>query len=219
MTIGGEILIMKISKQASIAALCLASIATSSGAFAAGSSAQSSSQVTCKSSSYECQNWGYAGIDTYGYSGYSHTATNGTKHNCTAYAAYMLDLITPHDDRWRYLGDASAWATNARAKGLQVGTTPHTRDVAQWNSGHVAFVEQVNMDSNGKVVSIVVTDDNLNTLVTTAKVILAGSTTVGLTFPDNFITFPKFVAGGGGKPPYITTNPLVTRDLESDASQ
>lgn len=205
----------KNSKRASIAAMCVASLTTSTGAFAAGSATPSSSQVTCKSYSYDCQNWGYAGIDTYGYAGYSNTGTNGTKHNCTAYAAYMLDLVTPHDERWRFLGDASEWAVNAKAKGLQVGTTPHSRDIAQWNSGHVAFVEQVNMDFNGKLVSIVVTDDNRNSLVTTTKVILAGSKTIGLMFPDNFITFPKFAIGGGGKPPVIATTPVATTGLES----
>jgi surface antigen len=153
---------------------------------------------TCTSTSYACQTWSYTGTDPYGYYKFSTKAPNGTLHNCTAYAAYMLSLRTGYDPRWATLGNASTWASRAKSFGLPVGQTPHVGDVAQWNFGHVAFVEQVNSDSAGKVVSIVVTDDNFNRAVTTRKTIYSGASTGVIPYPDNFISFPS--TGGGGRP-------------------
>ena len=92
--------------------------------------------------------WGYSGQSTWGYPVDSHG------NNCTNYAAFRLSQtgrVNPGN-----LGDASSWAVNARAKGLTVfpGTqTPQVGDVAQWNYGHVAYVEWVSADRTQFAVS------------------------------------------------------------------
>lgn len=198
----------------SVLLLSTATAVTSmSTAFAAGSSSE-----TCVSSTYTCQTWGYVGYDSYGYYGSSAPAPNGTLHNCTAYAAFMLDFVTPYDIRWKNLGDAKDWATNARAKGAQVGSTPHFGDIAQWNFGHVAYVEAVNKDPSGKVISIKVTDDNYHRLVTTSKIIFVSASSNVIAFPDNFITFPKY-SSGGGRGPIVLSTPLINNQTESIATQ
>lgn len=121
-------------------------------------------------------------------------------HNCTSYAAYMIWMTSPTDSRWSTLGDASTWASRAASYGLPVGTVPHPGDIAQWDFGHVAYVESVTKDASGAVTSIEVTDDNYNLLVTTHKFLHPGQTKY-ISYPDHFITFPKLVGGGGARPP------------------
>jgi surface antigen len=179
-------------------------VTTADSAYAAGLTTE-----TCVSQSYACQSWGYTGTDNYGYFHFSSLGSNGTLHNCTAYVGYMLDFVTPYDSRWGTLGDASTWATRARGFGLQVGSVPHVGDIAQWNFGHVAFVEKVNRNSSGNVVSLIVTDDNYGRMVTTSKTIYVGSTGGAIAFPDNFITFPAY-SGGGGRGPNPLSQTLPT---------
>jgi surface antigen len=169
----------------------------------ASSSAWASSRVgseICISNGYSCQSWGYRGADPYGYYHFSSTGSNGTKHNCTSYAAYMLGMFSPYDSRWGSLGDATTWASRAKNYGLPVGKIPHVGDIAQWNFGHVGSVEDVILGSNGAVISILVTDDNYNRDVTTQKILYPGDTNSSVPYPDNFITFPALTGGGGGKP-------------------
>ena len=156
----------------------------------------------CTSTSYACQTYGYSGTDPYGYSNYSNHGANGTLHNCTSYAAYMVWLFSPLDNRWSTLGDASAWASRAAMYGLPVGTVPHAGDIAQWDFDHVAYVESVTKDSAGNVLTVEVTDDNYNALVTTHKFLHPGHSEI-IAYPDHFITFPKQTSGGGGggRPP------------------
>ena len=135
--------------------------------------------VTCKSTEYACTVGGYSGSDPWGYSGSSSFGTNGTKHNCTSYAAFRLHqngVTNPGN-----LGDAFNWAVNARAKGIPVDGTPRVGDIAQWNSGHVAYVDEVGSGY------IVVTDDNYGLNYTTRKTITAGTSYPA--WPDNFIHF------------------------------
>lgn len=169
-------------------------LVSANAAFAVGVTTE-----TCVSSAYACQTWGYTGTDAYGYYHYSSVGANGTLHNCTSYAAYVLSYTTPYDARWGTLGDASTWASRARGYGLPVGNTPHVGDIAQWNFGHVAYVESVAKDASGHVTSLVVTDDNYGRAVTTTKTIYVGSVGGAIAYPDNFITFPA--SGGGGKGP------------------
>lgn len=202
------------TKFTSVALLAATTLVASSAANAAGLNSE-----TCTSATYACQTWGYLGYDSYGYFAYSAPAPNGTIHNCTTYAAYMLDFVTSYDSRWKSLGDAKDWAKNAKAKGLQVGSIPHFGDIAQWNFGHVAFVEAVNKDVTGKVVSIKVTDDNYYRLVTTSKTIFVGATSNNIAFPDNFISFPKYSSGGGGKGPSILSTTPLSSQVESISTQ
>ncbi len=77
-------------------------------------------------------------------------------HNCTLYAAYRLmtsnGLTTDPTVSW---GDASQWGVNAAAHYL-VDQTPAVGAIAQWNAGHVAYVESIDATTG----AITITDDN-----------------------------------------------------------
>lgn len=74
--------------------------------------------------------------------------------NCTWYAyERRMELGRPVGSFW---GNASTWATYARAAGYRVDNVPEAGAVAQWNAyqggagyaGHVAIVESVNGDGS-----------------------------------------------------------------------
>lgn len=184
--------------------LAIGLIAVSPSFISTAAMAASGNVETCVSSSYSCQTWGYTGSDPYGYFHYSSTAPDGLLHNCTSYAAFMLGLNSPYDGRWATLGSAVTWATRAAGYGLTVGTVAHTGDIAQWDFGHVAYVEQVNRNSAGQITSIETTDDNFGRMVTTRKVLRPGATGV-VSYPDHFITFPSFGGGGSAIPPKMVS--------------
>ena len=154
-----------------VAALVL-SVAT--GVVELESAGASSGTVLCKSSDYSCTTGGYAGKDSWGYWPYGSTDSAGRWHNCTTYAAFKLaanGAANPGS-----LGDASAWAANARSKGIRVDSTPAVGAIAQWNSGHVAYVEEV---GSGYVIT---TDDNYGYNYTSRQ-----RRTPSSGWPDNFI--------------------------------
>ena len=157
----------------------------------------------CVTEGYSCASDGYSGWDPYGYYRAASFDSAGRRHNCTSYAAFELQWYTPFDSRYSNLGDASSWASLARNLGLTVGPIAHIGDIAQWNFGHVAVVEAVNYKSNGSISSIVTTDDNYGRKVTTRKILYPGETGV-ISYPDNFISFPRFTGGGSAKP-YVAT--------------
>jgi surface antigen len=72
-------------------------------------------------------------------------------HNCTLYVAYLLQEsgITLN-----WSANASYWAVDAARNGAVVNQTPTAGSVAQWNSGHIAFVDAVTANY------IVITSDN-----------------------------------------------------------
>ncbi len=163
---------------------------------------------SCVRSDYGCQSWGYSGWDPYGYFNYSSVASDGLLHNCTSYAAFVLSQTTPYDGRWATLGSATTWASRAASYGLPVGTFPHVGDIAQWDFGHVAYVEKVLKSSSGQVLSIETTDDNFGRQVTTRKVLYPGSVGV-IAYPDHFITFPQYGGGGSAIPPKMVSPVVV----------
>ncbi len=96
---------------------------------------------------YACTVGGYAAWLThpsgwawsdYGGSYPSHNAYG--PHNCTLYVAYLLQEsgIT-----LSWSANASNWASEAANNGAVVNQTPSVGSVAQWNSGHIAFVDAV----------------------------------------------------------------------------
>jgi surface antigen len=108
-----------------------------------------SQSATCASISpgYACTVGGYAAWLThpsgwawgdYGGSYPSHNAYG--PHNCTLYVAYLLQEsgIT-----LSWSANASYWASAAASNGAVVNQTPAVGSVAQWNSGHIAFVDAV----------------------------------------------------------------------------
>ncbi|WP_442965632.1 CHAP domain-containing protein [Rathayibacter sp. Leaf294] len=140
--------------------------------------------------SYGCTGGGYTGTDSWGYSNSSSTASNGTKHNCTSYAAFRVAQNGARNPG--NLGSAGSWDDNARKYGIPVDGYPRVGDIAQYNSGHVAYVEEV---GNGYIVT---TDDNYGYNYTTRKRISAGSTYPQ--WPDNFIHFTSSISKPTTKP-------------------
>lgn len=77
--------------------------------------------------------------------------------NCTNYVAWrMIKGLGFTADQMRGLGNAAAWDTNAAKKGYKVTRSPAVGAIAQWDSNHVAFVEQVNSDG-----TIVISESNV----------------------------------------------------------
>ncbi|MGH3733718.1 MAG: CHAP domain-containing protein [Acidimicrobiales bacterium] len=91
---------------------------------------------------------GWAWSD-YGGSMPSHNAYG--PHNCTLYVAYRLQ---ENGINLSWSANASNWASDADSNGATVNQTPTVGSVAQWNSGHIAYVDAVTANY------IVITSDN-----------------------------------------------------------
>ncbi len=149
----------------------------------------------CTSTAYACTTGGYSPssvdegqlwYDAYG-PGQASEGSNDLLHNCTMYAAFKLaqngyQIPTSGPDA-PVLGNASDWARQAAVlPGVTVDQTPDVGAIAQWNAGHVGYVEQVTASY------IVVTSDSF--------VYEAGHTSRyripdgSPGWPDNFIHFP-----------------------------
>ncbi|HEU5149778.1 MAG TPA: CHAP domain-containing protein [Iamia sp.] len=185
-------------------ALTLASTALIGAALADPGAAVTGATYLCgPTSTYSCTGGGYAGVDPWGYHGSSSTDAAGRKHNCTAYAAFRAAKNGSRHPG-RNLGDASAWASNARAAGFVVDQKPAVGAIAQWNanvggagsSGHVAYVEQVTTSH------IVISDDNWGRNVTTRQRIPRNSAG----WPSNFIHFADVRTAGRGGAGRITVD-------------
>ena len=152
----------------------------------------------CTSATYVCTTDGYAGRDPYGYWNYGVKDAAGRWHNCTSYAAFKISLYSPYNSSYAHLGNATTWATRAEALGLLVSTFPMEGDIAHWDYGHVAFVEDVVYNSSGVLLYIVTTSDNASELVanrvTTRRVYYPRNSN----YPDHFISFPQNGNAGGG---------------------
>jgi surface antigen len=145
---------------------------------------------------YACTIGGYAAWLThpsgwawgdYGGSYPSHNAYG--PHNCTLYVAYLLQ---ESGVRLSWSANANGWASEAASNGAVVNQTPAVGSVAQWNSGHIAFVDAVTARY------VVITSDNFQPYG-------AGTMPGGFTdsfdiarnspaMPDNFIHFASPVA-------------------------
>ena len=171
---------------------------------------------------YFCvSNYGYKGKDPYGLHRYSQpNLVDGSMHGCTSFAAYMLSIKNPWITGLSGFDAARSWAHDALTKitGAVVDQDPTAGDIAQWGSpsdadmGHVAYVEQVFLDTNGSVTGVIVADDNGGrNRFTTRKTIMKASPTSSISWPDNFITFPGYPTGGGGsKGGWLMTSIAVT---------
>ena len=136
----------------------------------------------CKSADYRCTTGGYNATSAqrsgwpwalYGGSFPSHNAYG--PHNCTLYAAFRLqqDGITLH---WH--GNAYEWARVGAANGVKVDQTPAVGAIAQWDSGHVAYVEAVTKRG------VITTDDNYTGAYTTRQLL-----TKSANWPSHFLHF------------------------------
>lgn len=79
------------------------------------------------------------------YWSYGTPGPDGSRHNCTTYAAYRLQQAGYAFPGWT--ANASGWATEARAHGVIVNQTPAVGAIAQWNAGHVGYVQAVLPDA------------------------------------------------------------------------
>jgi len=68
-------------------------------------------------------------------------APSGAKHNCTTYVSYRLQQRGVWFPGWTAY--AKDWATTAFNSGFLVNQSPSVGAIAQWNKGHVAYVEYV----------------------------------------------------------------------------
>ena len=125
-------------------------------------------QILCYShNTYSClQHTGYHGQSVWGYPG---------GHNCTNYVAYRLSLAGAQNPG--NLGNAGLWARNARKKNIPVDNYPTPGSVAQWNFGHVGYVESVTDNF------IEVTEDSYGNNITLRKRYFRGQSD----WPNSFI--------------------------------
>jgi len=178
----------------------------------------------CKDSGYACTNKNYSGVT--GYAGYDgpygyDTDKNGghIAHNCTSYVAFRFyQEMGYYQASYNRFGNAADWDINVRKfePAANIGKVPFVGDIAQWNFGHVAWIEAVNYTASGSVASIVISDDNYGLKITSQRILYANQTLGVIPWPDNFIGLPIYSGGGGGggggigKPPVATLQPLPT---------
>ncbi|MDR7361594.1 surface antigen [Marmoricola bigeumensis] len=169
------------------------------GMGAARSPASADSYLCYVKNSFACISGQAAGgIDT-GYRGAVEATyvVDQYKNNCTNYAAYRLRMNGVDPAMWKSLGNADQWDDNARARGIPVNGTPAVGSIAQWNSQHVAYVEEVAPDASW----IRVTESGYGpiTLPNGTRVdSMSGHRTITRAgrWPDNFIHFKDLPASG-----------------------
>lgn len=160
------------------------------------------------SNAYKCTaEWGYVGEDPYNVDRFSTELSDGTKHGCTSFAAFMLALYNDWMPAISTFDSARYWETDAVTKTNSVIVdTPKVGDIAQWDAsanltfGHVAYVKSVVLTYGGAIYYIIVADDNGGRVVTTQRKLYPGVTAGTIRWPDHFIRIPKAVsmpAGGG----------------------
>jgi surface antigen len=150
---------------------------------------------------------GYAACSLSPYSTHGYQYDSATSHwgmapgdECTNYAAFVEATFfgVPAPDY--PLGNAGAWATNARDHGITVNSTPSVGSVAQWNAGsfgigplgHVAVVEAV----GPHVIEVSQQDVSTDMDGYDWQQIDAGAPVdVWEPWPDNFIHFPTSTSG------------------------
>ena len=203
-----------LKKFASITAAMAISTLVASSATAA----TPQNEFLCKDNDYACVNKDYSGVT--GYAGYDgpygyDTDSNGKHiaHNCTSYVAYRFyQIMGSYNPAYNRFGMAMDWDTNVPkfVPGSTLSSTPYVGDVAQWNFGHVAWVEYVNYDATGNVDWIVISDDNYGLKITSQRKIYAHQKLGVISWPDHFIGLPIYYGGGGAKPPIAALQPLIT---------
>jgi surface antigen len=140
---------LTLSAQLTFSGVAHASVSQSSHELPWTGEAGVSSSPLCATESpgYDCTVGGYASWvahpsgwawNYYGGAMPSHNSYG--PHNCTLYVAYRLqeEGIT-----LSWSANGFDWASTAAANGAAVNQTPTVGSVAQWNNGHVAYVDLV----------------------------------------------------------------------------
>jgi hypothetical protein len=133
---------------------------------------------------YSAANTGYTWLEQW-YGATWGVAPDG--HNCTRYVAYRMAQAGIPQPTTNF-GDAQFWDTEVKAEygsAVSVQQTPVVGSIAQWESGHVAWVDDVTY-ANG-IWTAYTSEDNFNTNVTARDVIVQGDSDR----PSNFIVFLK----------------------------
>jgi surface antigen len=120
--------------------------------------------------------------------GYAPPSVGGTLDavgNCTWYANGRLGELGYSNNALRKLvGNARDWDNQARNAGISIGTQPRVGAIAQWESNHVAVVEQINSDG-----TIIISESSYPSngarafLYETRKILASG--------PSNYIYVPR----------------------------
>lgn len=169
------------------------------------SASAATNETLCERTSYYCVNIGWSGATGYsgsdGSSSYSYDRNsqgNPIPHNCTSYVAYrFFKVMGSASLSYGQLGDASEWDTTAITKipGAVLYPQPYKGDIAQWDYGHVAWIDYVKYTPAGNVDYIIVSEDTFNLGVTRQRKLYKSNVS---TWPDNFIGLPIYGGGGGG---------------------
>ncbi|MFA5352815.1 MAG: CHAP domain-containing protein [Thermodesulfovibrionales bacterium] len=119
--------------------------------------------------------------------------------NCTSYASYRLNDVAPLGfnngyegvGRW---GHGKDWGGAAKRAHIQVDNNPLPGDVAYWDNkvgefGHVAFVESVEYDEQGKATTVHVSEYNWPSESNNNKYFTYGERPVDATNPSGYIHF------------------------------
>jgi hypothetical protein len=178
-----------------VASVSLLSTSTSSAAVASTEHAlptHSAAGVTfpCNNTAgYACTP-GYTGTNAtgwaaeyYGCPDYAAGCAVGTPHNCTLYAAFKLMQNGYPNPHWS--ANASDWAKEAADHGVLVNQSPAVGAIAQWNGGHVAYVESSNSSGITLTMDAYYTESPWPNGYTAEIHIAPGSPA----WPDNFIHF------------------------------
>ena len=105
------------------------------------------------------------------------------KGNCTWYANGRLrELGYRSADLNQLVGNASQWGTQATNAGIPVSRTPQVGSIAQWDSNHVAVVEQVNSDG-----TIVISESSYSSVSPSSLDYLYRRRTIFATAPTRYI--------------------------------
>jgi surface antigen len=167
-----------------VTALALLPLSTFGSGALLQSDAGASTTYLCKSADYRCTVGGYNAM-TAKRTGWAWRFYGGTwpsynvygPHNCTLYAAFRLENegITLS---WHASG--RDWARVAAANGVRVDSTPSVGAIAQWDAGHVAYVEAVTPRG------VVITDDNYSGAYTTKQLLTKSGN-----WPSHFLHFAR----------------------------
>ena len=154
----------------------------------AGPAQAASGTYQCNQPSYACTTGGYSAASAQSsgwpwsyYGGKIPSYNSYGPHNCTLYAAWTLQQ---NGVNLNWSANARDWATYAAARAVPVNNTAAVGAIAQWNSGHVAYVEQV---GNGFIIT---TDDNYSYNNTSRQLRTPASG-----WPDHFIHFKDIGTG------------------------
>ncbi len=142
---------------------------------------------------------------------------------CTNYAAYVESTVFGAVAPEVPLGNASAWAANARAQGIAVDQTPLVGSVAEWNVGdvgigslgHVAVVEAVGPNYIEVSQQDIASDANGYDW---ERIDVGSPSDAWEPWPDNFIHFPLTPGAGSYQAPTSLGGPVVGMASVPDGS-